>query len=372
MIFSRGRTIVARIRDAMITLAVTAVIFVAVEVGIRVFAPQETVNEFADGKSLAVEDEVLGHVYRPNSRATVRTPEFTVKFEINRDGIRDESNHPEPKPPGITRILLLGDSFTFGDANEYDKIWPVVFERELLSRGYDVDVVKAGVSGYDTRTELLYLERLYPRYEPDYVVLTFLPNDIVTNTPLAADLPADASPVRVVRAGNEKRTTLHLLTFAKRLLLPSDRMYVKLYLLTPRAEYFTLPMSDRVKRQMETTKELLKAANDYCRERNVQFIVLSLPQLFQVLTVAKDYGGSGIDPGFIDSVMGEFAGGNEFAWIPLLPALADVYRAGGADLYFRFDGHLNNRGNEVTGKLFADRFLELCGDEIKPNNRTGG
>jgi hypothetical protein len=42
-------------------------------------------------------------------------------------------------------MLLLGDSFTFGQAVDYDQTWPVLVERELDRRGPQVDRVKAGV-----------------------------------------------------------------------------------------------------------------------------------------------------------------------------------------------------------------------------------
>jgi len=229
-------------------------------------------------------------------------------------------------------------------------------------------VVKAGVSGYDTRTELLYLKRLYSRYDPDVVILGFLPNDLMTNTPMPddnerAEPPRGEAPVRVVRARNEKSTRLHIVTFAKRLLLPSDYLYVKLYLLTARAEYFTFPMTPRVERQMEITRGLLRELNDYCRERQTKFVVFSIPQLFQVLMEANEYKRENISAGFIDSTLAGFAAENGFLWLPVLPRLAEAYRIGGEDIYYRFDGHFNNRGNEIAGEYLAEQFLELYGGE---------
>ena len=85
MAFLRGFITAARVRDVLVSLAVTVGIFVVAEIGLRLFAPQETRTEFVDDESIAVEDDVLGHVYRANSGATTTTPEFEVEFRINQD-----------------------------------------------------------------------------------------------------------------------------------------------------------------------------------------------------------------------------------------------------------------------------------------------
>lgn len=373
---NKGRKVLILIRDGVVILAVTVAIFIVAEFAIRLLAPQDVETTFVGDKSIALEDEVLGHVYRPGAQAKVRGPEFSAEYKINQQGLRDESDHPDPKPDDVTRILILGDSFTFGEGNAYDKIWPVVFERRMLEQGYSVDVVKAGVSGYDTRKELLYLKRLFPKYRPDVVVLTFLPNDLFTNTPIRADELADtATPTSadnvVARARKDKATKLHLVTFAKRLLLPKDYLYTRLYAMTARSEYFTMPMSARLERQVAITKDILAAANNYCREKGVAFVVWSLPQQYQVLMKANDFQADEVDVDYIDEIFTEFADENGFDWIPALSNLVDEYRSNKKNLYFRFDGHLNNSGNDVVGSYLSTQFIGLFGDALEKSRADG-
>ena len=89
-----------------------------------------------------------------------------------------------PKPEGSVRILVLGNSFAYGAGNSYEQSWPTLVERQLQRDGHPVEIVKAGVPGYDTRTEALFLERIFAEYQPDLVLLTFLPNDLFTNVPV--------------------------------------------------------------------------------------------------------------------------------------------------------------------------------------------
>lgn len=317
--------------------------------------PQDTKVTFANNQSIGLEDRTLGHVLRPNSHSIVKTPEFLVEYYINRDGMRDEKLHKQTKLADTTRVLLIGDSFTYGEANHYDDIWPVIFERRILEQGYDADIIKAGVPGFDTTKELQYLKRLYPIYKPDIVVFVFLPNDLFTNTPL--DNNASTNYDWVVRAGADKKIQLHSLILFKRLLLEIDYIYTQLYYITPRSQYFIHPMTTQVDNQIELTKNLLSEAAAYCKERNAEFIVLSIPQQFQVI-VKSNNGSNDVDVDMIDSIFLEYSREAGFLWIPSLTVLTDKYKTTGTDQYFRLDGHLNKNGNLIIGNYFSGVFVE--------------
>ena len=77
------------------------------------------------------------------------------------------------------RILVLGDSFVWGDgyANMND-LWWRQLERELRRRGYDdVEVIALGASGASTRQQLDHLRKALPRYRPDLVIFGYVTND---------------------------------------------------------------------------------------------------------------------------------------------------------------------------------------------------
>lgn len=362
------------IRNGLIIIVASVLLFILCEVVIRHFWPQDT-NTIGP-ESLAIKDSLLEHRLRPNSRAVVTGPEFTFEYEIDKDGLRDESNHLSPKPSGLIRILLLGDSMTFGFGNSYDKIWPVIFERKLLETGYNVDVVKAGVPGYDTRQEVLYLERIFAKYNPDTVVLTFLSHDLFSNLPISNNESLETlRPVNQNNAGigarDDKRFSFHSATLATRLLISNDLLYSLLYLITPRAQFFTLPMNNKLQQQINITKDLMSRASHYCRAKGADFIVLSIPQQFQVIVKAHNYKFGNTDVDFIDEVFSEFAAKEGFIWIPALEALAEKYPSDkNHDLYFRLDGHLNNYGNYSIGDYFSVKFIDSLQDRLNTQNQS--
>ncbi|MCH8291031.1 hypothetical protein IH992_08030, partial [Candidatus Poribacteria bacterium] len=162
-------------RTGLIIIGIVILLSLLPEIVLRSFFPQKQEKiQKNDLPLLQKESRILGYVNRPNAHVIYEGPEFSAEYKINKDGLRDESIHPNPKRSNLIRILLLGDSFTFGHGNAYNEIWSVVFEHKLLEAGHYVDVVKAGVNGHDTKNEVLYLEQLFSKYDPDIVVLTFL------------------------------------------------------------------------------------------------------------------------------------------------------------------------------------------------------
>ena len=98
--------------------------------------------------------------------------------EISSQGLRDRE-YALPKPEGGTRILVLGDSVTFGTGVARSQTFPKQLERELRRGGKQVEVINAGVNGYTAYNEVqFYLGRMRA-LDPDVVVLAVVLNDAV-------------------------------------------------------------------------------------------------------------------------------------------------------------------------------------------------
>lgn len=106
-----------------------------------------------------------------------------VPVHINSLGFRDPREYSLQKPPQTFRILVLGDSVTFGHGATFETTYPFLLEQRLRDWRPDVawEVWNLGVPGYNTRQELSYLQEVGPRFDPDLVIIGFYPNDFTGN-----------------------------------------------------------------------------------------------------------------------------------------------------------------------------------------------
>src|SRR5262245_31173258 len=136
--------------------------------------------------TLAVLDRVIAFFdlnYRPtrgreNDDRRLDHAEFAVDVRLNALGFR-EPRLPSPKPPGVVRVVALGDSFTQGYGVEEDEAWPRRLEAVLDARRPGrYEVVNLGVPGTNPRDHLGHLRDPGLAYEPDVVLVTVMGNDV--------------------------------------------------------------------------------------------------------------------------------------------------------------------------------------------------
>jgi lysophospholipase L1-like esterase len=95
----------------------------------------------------------------------------------NSRGYRDRERTP-PKPPGVRRVVCLGDSFTWGHGVEFGDAYPQRLERALPDRlGGAWEVVNLAMPAMGTLDAASVLEREGLAYEPDVVLLGYVLND---------------------------------------------------------------------------------------------------------------------------------------------------------------------------------------------------
>jgi GDSL-like Lipase/Acylhydrolase family len=109
-----------------------------------------------------------------------------VPVRINNLGFRDDRDYALEKGHKTFRILVLGDSVTFGHGAITENTYPKLLERLLHEWRPDIDwqVLNAAVPGYNTSQELAQLLELGPSVQPDLVVVGFYENDLVDNRPI--------------------------------------------------------------------------------------------------------------------------------------------------------------------------------------------
>ena len=113
----------------------------------------------------------------PGARRTDRAN--GIDYAINADGFRD-LDRARTREPGTFRILVLGDSVSFGYGVAFDATFARQAEAKLRARSGAprFEVLNVGVSGYNPYTEAELLRGAGLDYGPDLVLVQFCVNDL--------------------------------------------------------------------------------------------------------------------------------------------------------------------------------------------------
>jgi len=164
-----------------------------VEIAVRLMHRAPPLNQQFPGM---VPDPYLP--YRPAPNGVWIGPsasgEFSFEARHSSLGLRDVE-HSAKKPPGSFRILGLGDSFTYGTGAAFEDTYLVRLEGLLNQRPGahpKTEIIKAGIPRYFPEPERLFLEHYGLAFEPDLVIVTFTPNDVIdTHMGLDAVKPSE-------------------------------------------------------------------------------------------------------------------------------------------------------------------------------------
>ena len=129
--------------------------------GYEVTLTELTEEKQQEGKELAV--AVISQLAQKYSLS----PD-DVLFQVNEFGFKGP-DIGKTKEPDTIRIMTIGDSTTFG--NHYDwSSYPRTLERYLQNRGNQVEVLNAGVEGYNSQNVLYRLD-YFMSFQPDIAII---------------------------------------------------------------------------------------------------------------------------------------------------------------------------------------------------------
>jgi hypothetical protein len=124
-------------------------------------------------------DRDVGRVLAPSTRWTGSNG---LVIESNRVGMR-EKDYALPKPAGVVRIVVLGDSFVYGSGVAAEDRVSRRLEERLrslahLPEGGDIECLGLGVASWNLVNECSYLRRQLSLLQPDLVVHVTFMNDL--------------------------------------------------------------------------------------------------------------------------------------------------------------------------------------------------
>jgi hypothetical protein len=192
---------------------------------------------------------------------------------------------------------VLGDSHTLGFEADQEAIFASVIERYLIGEGVDAEVINAGVSGFSTAEELVFLENEGIRYQPDVVVLGFYANDFEDNVKsglfrldgdrLVVDKHRHVPGERVLGIVNNvgilrwlgEHSWMYSYFMNKAWVIAKSMLLSK-----SRAELetaYAIPVGQVDEYQMALMRALLQRMARFCHENNARFIVLDIPKIMK-------------------------------------------------------------------------------------------
>ena len=344
----------------------------------------------------------LGTLPQPNLsvRKTFGGHERVVTIRTNTFGLRG-GPLPGPKAPGARRVLALGDSFTFGDAVQWEETWPHQLELRLDAGAAPVEVVNAGVSGSGTAHQLLLYRLLQTQLRPDVVVLGFsVVNDVLDNLcvdegtyeprrnapcysledgrlvlhePVSRPPPPAPRWVPGVRAMAFFRGQLQNVVLGNPALLDLGARLG----LRPRLPYMPATIASWYDERYDArgwalTRRLLGELKRMLDEHGVQMIVLVVPAALQAeddhagkKAILRSLAGERLpvrafleDPLRPQRLLLAFCADARIACVDPLPALLDA-RRGGQPVYYPIDQHWTPTAHAIAADVVARRLGEL-------------
>lgn len=277
--------------------------------------------------------------------------------ERDRHGFREDPLPPDLLAPDRSRVLLLGDSFTFGHgvARGEDRFSDLVetrLNRELGARqGRRFHLYNAGRSGTEPRRWLTYLRRLLPVYRPQHVLAVFTLRD---GTDLRTSYRFYREKLLALQAPYERRWWYRLTRlgrFAANRLV--QRAFAEFYLRQYHDAYLGSPGQ---RKTWERQKEYLLEIREECRRSGATFHLVIFPMLFGL---EGRYPFAEVE----EEILG-FARSEKIAAFSLTPAFAG--RSSAALWVAPYDQHPNEEGHRVAAAALFPLVLEVLGPGLDP------
>jgi lysophospholipase L1-like esterase len=358
----------ATVGKVLLVVASVVATLVVVDVVLLVWhGPVHAVENFYEP------DARFGYRMRPNLQFVFASPYhgYRATVRTNSRGLRDDEV-AVPKPPGVFRILLLGDSMTAGLEVDHDQTFEAVCESRLRAAGGTVEVVNAGVRGYNLDNIVGWFENEGVQYEPDVVVYLFVDNDLAKNdayAPAGSDISRGFTMQGMLgRVAAYSHLTYRFEILRQMIALRKQRDRPELENPVPTlpgglVAFFTHRDFGAVP-EFRTTARRVQALADLSAQHGAVFVLGGAPQQEEVDPEVQGWWKTY----FPRDIELDFDGGRHYLdWIAnaLHVERLDPIPAFRAHLpqdknyWFHKDGHLNARGHRLLGEVLAEKIEQM-------------
>ncbi len=282
--------------------------------------------------------DILGYKMSDNFEGYMKADEYNSYIKINSEGLRDREISGEKN-----KILVLGDSFAFGWGVSNGETFS-----DFIENKENMEVINAGVGGYGTDQELLYLKNYGVKYKPKAVILTiFVGNDLSDNVNATNLTVVDGFFLRNFREEERRKSHVYLF-FSGRI----NNIFKKYNnksgydeLFDKREFYEVLAgRTQQENNEWETTLSLIEEMYDYTQENDIKLIIVNVPpkKFFpldkEAYSIIKSR-----------SRLHEFTERRKIKFIDLAEEFGSEDRP--ENFYYKIDGHFNKLGHEKVAEI---------------------
>jgi len=342
------------------------------EAAIRFAAPQ-LLYRFPQG--MFVPAPHRDYKLAPNFTGVSKTADFKTTIVTNSLGLR-EGRELGRKSDDTFRILSIGDSFAMAVGVDADDSYARLLERALKDSisGRRVEVVNAGVPGYNTRQEGAYLVDEGLALQPDLLLLQFyVGNDIIDNhweprvKAIDGYLASGAAPAGTlppqVRSFLERNSQLYAFVWPLVRTMRDPGYRAERQRLAERfLSVYKTDETDDLKKMWATTRAQLGAMSAIAKERGIPLAVVVIPDPIQVDAEkwSRTLRGTGGVSGDLDRAkpsrrIAEFCADLGVPVVDLLPVFEKA--SPGEPTYLHLDGHWTRRGNAIAADAMRDLLV---------------
>ena len=308
-----------------------------------------------------VSDPVHGAKFKPNCTVRMKAAEGPwVTSSYNDCGYRTKESC-RPKPPGTTRIALLGSSSSEGFYNSYDQTFASLTAAELtkvLKR--PVEVQNLGRAGCDPICALNRVDEALA-LKPDVVMMAMSNFDMQNMETTGAALQnakaiAPLTPTykeKVFTYLKEKKAVVAVTHFLTENNPAFARVRVMTYLTNgDLAGYLWKPFPATWNDRIQLLDGLLESAEAKCRNAHVPFVFIEIPTFQQVSSMGYQNLPAGVDPYAFTHSLQQLASQHQMQFINTTDAFTKPN-----DTFFVVDGHMNANGNAVVARVVVEHLL---------------
>ncbi|OGX45636.1 MAG: hypothetical protein A3G38_04090 [Omnitrophica WOR_2 bacterium RIFCSPLOWO2_12_FULL_51_8] len=329
--------------------------FLLIEIGLRIIYGNPHIFRSPQVRHIPTP---YGYKPEPNQHGSYTLNKLVT---VNSSGFRDTREWIVPKPTGSYRIIIVGDSFTFGNGVNTEERFSNLLDKYLQKNHGQVEVLNASAGGWNLNNEFFFFNTEGLSYEPDALVLAFFPNDWMS--PPSPSMP---DPVPIANLSQEGRWDarpywlrwlpyewIYKLKYSATVIYLRDR----LFLIGAKPDIVTRLLQDQVDLDREPT---IAYSYQKLGEMKQTCDVKGIPMVIAVIPPVNFFWLSDGSPSYIEHFR-KFAESRGIVFVDLSIGLR-MTRA--QNLYYNYpwDNHLNPVGH----KRVADQLIPVIEQLIMP------